>query len=439
MHERLPELISPFISAHCNRYFGLDAEARATCAALVEQNLDDYCCEAGIEVISAMWIPKELGWIAKRLQDGHRVNRITVRDLLRMFKAERRGLNKVQDIRVALESLGLQTIPDFESEWIDGTIRICLQDKNSDGRHQEVPITLEDVPSAQEAVLDALEPEDEEEVDSPEHDFSHEGSGSIVISGEGIVETKLDEPPDPTFRIGNLPAANRALVTVGQDDSLAKAVTKMLQFDYSQLPIMHGDREVKGMISWRSIATRHTFGGECSKVQHCREDAQVVDANGTLFDAIPTIVKHGYVLVRSQHDRKITGIVTASDLSLQFQQLAEPFLLIREIELHIRQLLQDKLSPDDLKSAVPDGTDFPAPASISDLSFGGYVRLLQKPDIWMKVSLSIDQGAMTAQLEQVRLIRNDVMHFDPDPLTSDQLDTLKNTSKFMQQLYALLP
>jgi hypothetical protein len=60
----------------------------------------------------------------------------------------------------------------------------------------------------------------------------------------------------------------------------------MLQCDYSQLPIMHGEREVKGMISWKSIASRYSIGGECCKVQHCREDAQVVDGNGRLFDAI---------------------------------------------------------------------------------------------------------------------------------------------------------
>ena len=220
---------------------------------------------------------------------------------------------------------------------------------------------------------------------------------------------------------------------------LTKAVTKMLQFDYSQLPIMHGEREVKGMISWKSIGAHYAIGGDCGKVQDCREDAQVVDGNGTLFDAIPTIVKHGYVLVRSQHDRMITGIVTASDLSLQFQQLAEPFLLLREIELHIRQLLQDKVTADDLQSLALADTGAPAPKSISDLTFGGYVRLLQRPEVWEKLAISIDQGSMISQLEEVRIIRNDVMHFDPDPMTSDQSNALKNTAKFMQQLYELLP
>src|SRR5208282_3532694 len=165
----------------------------------------------------------------------------------------------------------------------------------------------------------------------------------------------------------------------------------MLLLDYSQLPIMNGVRTVKGMISSKSIASRYTIGGECQKVQHCREDAQVIDANGTLFDAIPTIVKHGYVLVRDQKANKITGIVTASDLSLQFQQLAEPFLLLREIELHIRQLLQGKVSTQDLESLGSADNSGLKPKSIFDLTFGEYVRLLQNPDIWTKLGLNIDQ------------------------------------------------
>jgi len=80
------------------------------------------------------------------------------------------------------------------------------------------------------------------------------------------VETAPSEPADPTFRIGSLPAANKPLTTVGQDDALNKAVTKMLLFEYSQLPIVHGEREVKGMASWKSMASRYAIGGNPSKV-----------------------------------------------------------------------------------------------------------------------------------------------------------------------------
>lgn len=384
-----------------------------------------------------MWIPKEIGRMATRLKEGHRVNRITVRELLRAFRAERRGLNKVHDIRTALDSLGLVTDPDFESVWIDKKIRIRLKDANN-----LVPTVVPagDAESVQEDELDdeqSLSDAEQNENDAQQPDEA--AQPAIVLSSEGVVETVLSESADPTFRIGSLPAANKALTTVGQDDPLNKAVTMMLQFDYSQLPIMHGEREVKGMISWKAIASRYAFGGACCKVQHCREDAQVVDGNGTLFDAIPTIVKHGYVLVRNSQDRKIMGIITASDLSLQFQQLAEPFLLLREIELHIRQLLQDKVLAEDFEWLASADTTAPKPNSISDLGFGGYIRLVQRPQVWKRLALNIDQASLTKQLEEVRQIRNDVMHFDPDPLTTKQLDVLKNTAKFMQQLYELLP
>jgi CBS domain-containing protein len=385
-----------------------------------------------------MWIPKEIGRVATRLKEGHRVNRITVRELLRMFKAERRGLNKIHDIRTALDSLGLVTDPDFESAWIDALIRLRLKDAVGVSP-VEPPETTEGDEEDDDGETAHSSTEGQEGANTLLIGSEAESKAGIVVAAEGSVETVLSKAVDPTFRIGSLPAANKPLTTVGQDDSLMKAVTKMMQLDYSQLPIMHGQREVKGMISWKSIASRYALGGECCKVQNCREDAQLIDGNGTLFDAIPTIVKHGYVLVRDPHYHTITGIVTASDLSLQFQQLAEPFLLLREIELHIRQLLGDKVLPEDFDwLASADGTA-PKPISISDLSFGEYVRLLQRPQVWHRLSLNIDQASLTIQLEEVRQIRNDVMHFDPDPMTTKQLDALKNAAKFMQQLYELLP
>lgn len=386
-----------------------------------------------------MWIPKEIDQIATRLKEGGRVRRInvTVRELLQMFRAERRGQNKVHDIRIALDGLGLETDPDFESAWIDSRIRIQMKNPSlplGTGAGQ-----TESGHENGEQVEQAALPGDLEVLDSAQSDVDEKTPPPIVMASEGVVETALSEVSDPTFRIGSLPAANKELTTVGQDDELKRAITMMLLRDYSQLPIMHGERTVKGMISWKSIASRYAIGGECQKVRHCREDAQVIDANGTLFDAIPTIVKHGYVLVRDQRENKITGIVTASDLSLQFQQLAEPFLLLREIELHIRQLFQDKISVDDLECLPALGDSAPKPKAISDLSFGGYIRLLQRSEIWAKLSLNIDQGSLTTNLEEVRQIRNDVMHFDPDPMTPVQLDTLKSAAKFMQQLYDLLP
>jgi hypothetical protein len=56
-----------------------------------------------------------------------------------------------------------------------------------------------------------------------------------------------------------------------------------------------------------------------------------------------------------------------------------------------------------------------------------------------KLNLPIDSSVLTRLLDDVRTIRNDVMHFDPDPMTADQLATLKQAARFMQELFGLLP
>jgi CBS domain-containing protein len=386
-------------------------------------------------------IPDKINFAAQRLREGHRVNRITVRDFLRHFGAERRGSAKIEAIRRILDSLDLTTDPDFETAWIDLPIWLRLK---------------EGVQTTPAGPLSGSTPSDGSNVGDDLEDIVLEGTPSAVKQAEEQSESaptsaepdtpKHSEPidsasiEDPTFRIGSLPAANRKLIVVNQNDSLTRAITLMLQYDFSQLPVMQGEREVKGVITWKSIGSKQALGHKCSQVGDCREDARIVDSNRTLFDAISTIVEYSYVLVRDQRDKRVTGIVTASDLSLQFRILAEPFLLLREIELHVRRLLGDKLTPADfdlLGSAAPGMKS--KPQTVAELTFGEYVRLLQHPQSWAKLNLRIDCGTLTGLLEEVRVIRNDVMHFDPDPMTPDELGTLKRAVRFMQDLYELLP
>jgi hypothetical protein len=132
-------------------------------------------------------------------------------------------------------------------------------------------------------------------------------------------------------------------------------------------------------------------------------------------------------------------MVTASDLSMQFHVLAEPFLLLREIELHVRQVLDEKITVHDFQFLKSVGSVAPEPSVISDLSFGEYVRLIQHPQVWPKLCLRIDNGVLVTLLENVRRIRNDVMHFDPDPMTPEELATLKRAVRLLQQLYEIKP
>jgi hypothetical protein len=210
------------------------------------------------------------------------------------------------------------------------------------------------------------------------------------------------------------------------------ATTLMLTHDFSQLPVMTHDYDVKGIITWKSIGIRLALGLKGSIVREFVEPHQEIPATFSLINAIPIIVQSQYVLIRDQS--RITGIVTASDLSLQFQQLAEPFLLLGEIENHIRLIIGDKFSLTELSDFSDSENRDREVNSIYDLSFGQYIRILQNPDKWKKVNISIDRVAFCDQLDTVRKIRNDVMHFNPDPMKAKDLQLLRDFLSFLQLL-----
>ena len=80
------------------------------------------------------------------------------------------------------------------------------------------------------------------------------------------------------------------------------------------------------------------WDAKCELVRECMGPAREIESKAPLFEAVGVISEHGYVLVRGQ-DRTITGIVTASDVVDQFEQIARPFLLVGEIEEYLRRLI----------------------------------------------------------------------------------------------------
>ena len=341
---------------------------------------------------------EQLQEIARSLRDGKDIPRVTVREFLSWFGAQRRGSFVAQTIRFHLARAGLTTEPDFESTYIDAPIKFALKTESSQSATEEAATPI--APASSSASVTAI-------TDS-----------------------------DPTYRISKLAAANKAPLSVPPDATIQQAVTMMLINDFSQLPVMTNERDVKGIVSWTSIGTRLVLGRDGTFVRQVMDGYQEIRSDSSLFQAIPIIVQHQYVLVRGG-DNRITGIVTASDLSLQFQQLAEPFLLLSEIENHIRRILADKFSEDDLAS-IRDPDDREREISnVADLTFGEYVRLLENDGRWKKINVSIDRTTFCKQLDQVRSIRNDVMHFDPDGIPPEDLERLRDFARFLQRLHAI--
>jgi superfamily I DNA and RNA helicase len=69
-----------------------------------------------------------------------------------------------------------------------------------------------------------------------------------------------------------------------------------------------------------------------------------------------------------------------------------------------------------------------------DLTFGEYERLLESPDRWERLGWAIDRQTFCGALREIREIRNDVMHFSPDPLEESQIDSLRVFIKWLRVL-----
>ena len=238
---------------------------------------------------------------------------------------------------------------------------------------------------------------------------------------------------DPIYRIIRLAASTRKPLAVSPETRLEEAITHMLTNDFSQLPVMTRERDVKGIITWASIGSRLAMGKNLSVAREFMEQHHEIRSDASLISAIGIIAEQQYVLVRG-HDQKITGIVTASDLSLQFQQMAEPFLLLGEIENHLRQVISQRFTPTELKSAK-DPTDAKREVtSVADLTYGEYKRLLENPERWGKLNITVDRKTCLEKFENVRRIRNEVMHFDPDGIPEKDLQAIREFARFLQRV-----
>lgn len=347
-------------------------------------------------------IPDKLNEIKNKLDQNETVDPVSVRTLLSWFwDSQRRGWFVVYSIRQALGELGLETFPDFNNVYIDSPIEFRKISKT--------PIA---------------------ESTNKDEDISS-------IKSENNLNRNINDVldiDDPTFRISRLEAANKNLIFVKPDADVSEAITLMMTHDYSQLPVMQQPkRDLKGVISWRSIGQKLSVGQNSSLVRELMEpNFQLISSETSLFKALPVIIEHDYILVQN-NSKEICGIVTASDLSLQFKQLTEPFLLVGEIENHLRQILI-KLDKTDLEKGKDEKDVERQIETVADLTVGEYIRLFQNPEIWKKLKIIIDRKTFCEQLEKVREIRNNIMHFDPDGLVYENIEDLRNFVRLLQTL-----
>ncbi|WP_327115422.1 CBS domain-containing protein [Nocardia sp. NBC_01730] len=292
---------------------------------------------------------------------------LTIRGLLGHWDAERRTAPVIDAVKADLAAAGLTTRPPFT----EGSL--------SD------PVAL---------VQLGTEPDDP----------------AAEITAEDVEDVTEREPM--TRRLDGLPAK---LVSVAPTDTLTFVKTLMLQRNFSQVAVIDAEGTYHGAITWESIGRAH-IASDSPSLRSTTISISPVDHDALLLDQIDAIRERGFILVRSTDRTQVTGILTASDLTAQFGTLARPFLLVEEAENRLRRAV-DTLDFEEVKKAVKAQSWVKQP---SNLTFGNYVHLLKKPEWWSKIGWKLDHEQFVDLLEAVRKMRNELMHFAPDPVAEEK-------------------
>lgn len=350
-------------------------------------------------------MPKELKLVSESLKKGQAVNPVTVREFLAWFEMQRRGAANVERIRSFLRQLGLYTIPDFNETWLDEQISFAKLEI----------VSAKGLSKGSSAVLGCSDAVSMDTTNALPMQWEHREAG---------------------YRLSRLEAAHKDVVKAKPEDDIAAIITKMMVHDFSQIPVMIG-KELKGVITWPTIGSRAILYKIEGRAADFMQPPSVIDEDRSIFEAISAVVKSDYVLVRSKN-KDLSGIITAADLSLQFRVLSEPFLLISQIETHLRNMIGRTFTHSELQNdKAPHSSK--AINSPADLSFGDYVSILDRPANWEKFGIRLDRSVFCEQLKAVNKIRNQVMHFDTDGLELGHLETLRDFSNFLDRIESIAP
>jgi CBS domain-containing protein len=224
----------------------------------------------------------------------------------------------------------------------------------------------------------------------------------------------IQREPGHPLTLEYIPAATiEPLISIKASDTLERARTLMELHNFSQLPVLRGNRPT-GIVSWESIGRAMVRNAQV-ELEDC------IDANYSSFDltedllkVIPTINQDGYVLVRTK-DNTVSGIVTSADLGHALAEIAGPFLLLEQLEEHLRMIFRslqakNQVSSDDVRLFLPLGSKAPDRAAEA-FTLGELIALLTHKAMWPRFTSAYDRATVQTALAGASELRNALMHF----------------------------
>ncbi len=249
---------------------------------------------------------------------------------------------------------------------------------------------------------------------------------------------------DLFHRVERLIPSHGKPVTVRPNTPVAEAVALMKGHNYSQLPVVAGE-EVLGVFSFRSLTTRLIEMGQMREyfgdlpVDEFMEDFRFVQPSDNWESLLDYLERDDGVLIGQRDD--LGGIVTTMDLLRYLHNQASPFVVLREIELSLRQIIYACVNKDELQVCIRNslkgkyGEDV-MPSDLLEMTLNDYIQIIGDGRNWPHFEVVFGKGAWQrkttrSRLEEVRDLRNDIFHFRRQ-ITDADYDILKKHRKWLQ-------
>ena len=327
---------------------------------------------------------------ARGLAEKDAPERVRVRDLLSRWGASDRG-DQTARIEADLANHGLATRPDFRSVTLDTPVAILTAAQDAEKEDREVgeaPATAAD---------------DDEDLDS---------------SYIGLM-------------VGNLDAALGGIESVSPSASIGEAVTKLLINDFSQLAVLAGKHNLRGAVTWQSIAQAR-LGNPDAVLADAIVPAHDVSYRSDLLTVLDDLRRRGFLFVRNESNA-VAGIITAADVAGRYGVMANPFILIGDLDRLLRRAIRKIPIAEVVAVCGRAGARL---ESHDDMSMGDYQRVLENPSLWARIGLPFDRVTFVDRIDEIREARNKVMHFNPDPLPANIVGHLSTVNDLLRRYAA---
>jgi hypothetical protein len=199
---------------------------------------------------------------------------------------------------------------------------------------------------------------------------------------------------------------------------------------FDQLPVIAA-RHVVGVFSYRSLARglallRPQENPLDALVDDLVEDLPFVRVTDEVGAVLSSLERHGVVLVGDETN--LLAVATSTDVNNFLWNATRPFVLLRDVELAVRDLMRSCTTDTSLATAIAGAHIGAAesPERLEDLTLGELMSVLLNETSFGQLfrhAFGPRRELVTATLEPVREIRNKVFHYR-DNVSAEELEKL---------------